>query len=201
MGNGVGTAEGENKAAGDAENTPAPSKEPKTPAAKVPNTSNPPVTSAPTPTLDTSDPGGASKPVEAPAEKLQVNEPEKVSASAGNQPWGELHSMNEELGHFYLTAQRVVLGRHRDCTLRLQGPLISGKHCTITRQIYEGAEQIECYFLLDTRFVLGHKPEKNDKTRKSILHGHSVEKIYLLTSKPHSNSNVNFFPRIMCAKF
>jgi len=150
MGNGVGTAEGENKAPGDAESIASPTKEAQTPAAKaIPKTANPVDTSTPTPTLDTSDPGGGSKPVDAPTEK-QTNEPEKVAVPAGNQPWGELHSMNEELGHFYLTAQRVVLGRHRDCTLRLQGPLISGKHCTITRQVYEGSEQIECYFLLDT---------------------------------------------------
>ena len=86
-----------------------------------------------------------------PSVKVKVKEPKEQTSA-----WGELHSMNEQLGHLYLGSSRVVIGRHRDCTLCLQGPLISGKHCTITRQIYEGAdEQIECYFLLDTRLILG----------------------------------------------
>lgn len=161
MGNGIPTADGENKSAGDPENNATPMKEPITPAAKpIAATSASPKNTS-TPTSDSTDPGGTSKPVGAPSEK-EAQEPEKAAASSGNQPWGELHSMNEELGSFYLSAPRVVLGRHRDCTLRLQGPLISGKHCTITRQIYEGAEQIECYFLLDTRFALGHKAENNN---------------------------------------
>ena len=78
---------------------------------------------------------------------VKVKEPKEQTSA-----WGELHSMNEQLGHLYLGSSRVVIGRHRDCTLCLQGPLISGKHCTITRQIYEGGGgQIECYFILDTR--------------------------------------------------
>ena len=77
------------------------------------------------------------------------------TSAAGTQPWGELHSMNDQLDSLYLSSSRVVIGRHRDCTLCVQGPLFSGKHCTITRQIYEGGGQKnECYFLLDTRLML-----------------------------------------------
>ena len=82
---------------------------------------------------------------------VKVKEPEELEqTSATRKPWGKLHSMNRQLGNLYMDSPKIVIGRHRDCTLRLQGPLISGKHCTITRQIY-GDGQIECYFILDTR--------------------------------------------------
>ena len=78
---------------------------------------------------------------------------------AGKQPWGELHSMNGELGDFYLDSSRVIIGRHRVCHLRLSCSLISGRHCMITKQMgtYEGSPTIECYFILDTRLALGPK--------------------------------------------
>ena len=93
-----------------------------------------------------------------PAESYSGPPTVKAKELKGTQPWGELHSMNEQLGNLYLGSSIVVIGRRRDCTLRLQDPLISGKHCMITRQIYKGAgEQIECYFLLDTRLTLEPK--------------------------------------------
>jgi len=156
MGNGVGT-EGERlEGEGDLAATPKPDKMPE----KTADTAPTPVASQQIATPASSD--GAPQKEQDPAAKavpvksdsgapsVKVKEPEEQTTAAATQPWGELHSMNEELGNFYLASSRVVIGRHRDCTLRLQGPLISGKHCTITRQIYEGAEQIECYFLLDT---------------------------------------------------
>lgn len=79
-----------------------------------------------------------------------TDSPEIAESIDDNRPWGKLASLNEELGDFFLTEQKVVIGRHRDCTLRVQGPLISGRHCTISRQLYDGGENIECFFLLDT---------------------------------------------------
>ena len=154
MGNGVGT-EGERlEGEGDLAATPKPDKmSEKTPdTAPTPSASKDIAATASSDDAPQKEPDKAAKAVPESGPAPSVKEPEEQTAAAATQPWGELHSMNEELGNFYLASSRVVIGRRRGCTLCLQGPLISGKHCTITRQIYEGGGgQIECYFLLDTR--------------------------------------------------
>jgi pSer/pThr/pTyr-binding forkhead associated (FHA) protein len=64
--------------------------------------------------------------------------------------WGELQSQNQELpNNIELRLNKITIGRRKDNTFSISGPLISGHHCVITRQVYEGTDAIEVFHIKD----------------------------------------------------
>lgn len=64
--------------------------------------------------------------------------------------WGELQSQNQELpNNIELRLNTITIGRRKDNTFHISGPLISGHHCVITRQVYEGTDAIEVFHIRD----------------------------------------------------
>lgn len=64
--------------------------------------------------------------------------------------WGELQSQNQELPeNIELRLNEISIGRRKDNTFSISGPLISGHHCVITRQVYEGTDAIEVFHIKD----------------------------------------------------
>jgi hypothetical protein len=64
--------------------------------------------------------------------------------------WGELQSQNQELpNNIELRLNHISIGRRKDNTFAISGPLISGHHCIITRKVYEGSDAIEVFHIQD----------------------------------------------------
>ena len=91
--------------------------------------------------------------------------------------WGELQSQNQELpDNIELRLKKITIGRRKESTFPISGPLISGRHCEITREVYEGADAIEVFHITDLSqngtFLDGVAIGKGHK--KVLRHGSTV---------------------------
>jgi hypothetical protein len=102
---------------------------------------------------------------------------ETVDPNDAGYVWGELQSQNQELpNNIELRLNHITIGRRKDNTFSISGPLISGHHCVITRKVYEGTDAIEVFHIIDESqngtFLDGVSIGKGNK--KVLRHGATV---------------------------